>query len=306
MDRDLTFPTESERAFRPEVFVPFAVEVAEPEPQPGAVADFTFPPTGTHVRVVNGGADDDGPWFVATDLAKALGYRDATNLVRGLDSDEKGTHIVSTPGGDQRIRVISVAGLYSAILASRVPEAKAFKRWVTHDVLPAVLHTGSYDINAPEARTAELAQLRRAFTIVQSESVEWEAEAYRLEERCDQLGPRAVGAISDEDRYGGQPLWNVRASLSTSLEVGLREVMGRLVDLGVLVRERPNAFSVQTGWRDLVFCVKTSKRKESVTLHSVVEIGTPMIHPGLQDAFLERIAEAQADRRRRHPRRDAA
>lgn len=96
---------------------------------------------------------DGEPWFVAGDIARVLDFRDAYNLVRGLDEDERGTHIVSTPGGEQSVTVINESGLYSAIMRSRVDRAKAFKRWITHDVLPAIRKTGSY--GAPAALSFE-------------------------------------------------------------------------------------------------------------------------------------------------------
>lgn len=93
---------------------------------------------------------DGAPWFVAADVAAALEYRDAFNMIRVLDDDEKGTQIVSTPGGDQQMQIINESGLYSAVLRSRKPEAKKFKRWVTHEVLPSIRKTGRYEAAAPE------------------------------------------------------------------------------------------------------------------------------------------------------------
>lgn len=87
---------------------------------------------------------DDEPWFVATDIAKTLGYGDATHMTRRLDEDEKGLRSVETPGGKQQLSVISEAGLYNAILGSKVPGAREFKRWVTHEVLPALRRDGAY------------------------------------------------------------------------------------------------------------------------------------------------------------------
>ncbi len=84
------------------------------------------------------------PWFVADDIAKSLHYRMASDLTRSLDDDERGTQIVRTPSGDQEMLVINESGLYSAILKSRKPEAKRFKRWVTREVLPTIRKTGSY------------------------------------------------------------------------------------------------------------------------------------------------------------------
>lgn len=87
---------------------------------------------------------DGEPWFVAADIAAALDYPAAKDMTRFIDEDEKGRHIVPTPGGNQEMLVINESGLYSAILKSRKPEAKRFKRWVTHEVLPSIRKTGSY------------------------------------------------------------------------------------------------------------------------------------------------------------------
>ncbi len=82
------------------------------------------------------------PWFVAIDVCAAIEV-DRT-AVRRLDDDEKGVHLMHTPGGDQRLGIINEYGLYSLILSSRKPEAKAFKRWITHEVIPAIRKHGAY------------------------------------------------------------------------------------------------------------------------------------------------------------------
>jgi BRO family, N-terminal domain. len=69
-------------------------------------------------------------WAVAKDVANALDYRDAYNLIRIVDSTDKDTHIVSTPGGNQEVLIISEFGIYDAVFNSRKKEAKEFKRWV--------------------------------------------------------------------------------------------------------------------------------------------------------------------------------
>ena len=100
------------------------------------------------IRVVR---DENGePMFVAGDVAKILGYRMASDMTRRLEEDEKGTRSVRTPGGEQQMAVITEPGLYSAILGSRVPEARAFKRWVTHEVLPALRREGAYEVPREE------------------------------------------------------------------------------------------------------------------------------------------------------------
>ena len=97
--------------------------------------------------------DGDEVMFIASDIAKILGYRDSANLTRALDADEKGTHEVSTPGGTQNMAVLTESGLYRAILNRETAyvknkEAQAFvkrfQRWVTHEVLPSIRKHGAY------------------------------------------------------------------------------------------------------------------------------------------------------------------
>ena len=75
---------------------------------------------------------------MASDVAEVLGYRDAANMTRNLDNDDKGTHILSTLGGTQNVTIINESGLFTAVFHSRRPEAKRFKRYVTSDILPTV------------------------------------------------------------------------------------------------------------------------------------------------------------------------
>ena len=84
------------------------------------------------------------PWFVAKDVCKCLDIGNSRDAVAALDEDEKGVDSIDTHGGAQEMSIISEAGLYSLILRSRKPQAKAFKRWITHEVLPALRRTGSY------------------------------------------------------------------------------------------------------------------------------------------------------------------
>lgn len=93
------------------------------------------------VRVVDVNGE---PWFVAKDVCKCLAIGNTSDVVAALDDDEKGIDIIDTPGGAQEMSMISEAGLYSLILRSRKPEAKEFKRWVTHDILPSIRKTGGY------------------------------------------------------------------------------------------------------------------------------------------------------------------
>lgn len=104
-------------------------------------------------------AKDGSTWFVAKDIADVLGYRDAANLARNLDGDEKDTHNLSTLGGEQEALIISESGLFAAILRSRRKEAKDFRKWVTSVVLPSIRQHGGYakgQEDLPEALVTNL------------------------------------------------------------------------------------------------------------------------------------------------------
>ena len=84
------------------------------------------------------------PWFVAADVCKALELGNPSMTVERLDDDEKGISTIDTLGGKQRMTIINEPGLYSLVLSSRKPEAKAFRRWITHEVIPTIRKYGGY------------------------------------------------------------------------------------------------------------------------------------------------------------------
>lgn len=144
--------------------------------------------------------DENGePWFVASDIAKALGYRDAEKMTRRLDDDEKGTRLVGTHGGEQRMTVITEAGMYSAILGSKVDGAKRFKRWVTHDVLPAIRRDGGYMV----ARDGDTPQetMARALLIAQETIDRKDSTIAAQQDTIRELAPKAAfyDAVGDSD-----------------------------------------------------------------------------------------------------------
>ena len=85
------------------------------------------------------------PWFVAADVCRALGIGNSSDAVKRLDDDEHA--LVSIEGlsrGNDKANIVNEPGLYGLVLASRKPEAKSFKRWITHEVIPSIRKTGGY------------------------------------------------------------------------------------------------------------------------------------------------------------------
>ena len=90
---------------------------------------------------------DGEPWFVAADICKALEIGNPSQVLVRLEDDEKMNTLISNEGnqrGNPNMTVVNESGLYALIFGSRKPEAKVFKRWVTHEVLPTIRKTGGY------------------------------------------------------------------------------------------------------------------------------------------------------------------
>lgn len=122
--------------------------------------------------------DENGdPWFVAKDVCDALKIANSRQVVQSLDDDEKDMYNVYTPGGKQDMHIISESGLYSVILRSRKPEAKAFKQWIMHEVLPSIRKTGKYSLNQKfESNDAKTVAMIQAFKgIIQDDYLESKA-----------------------------------------------------------------------------------------------------------------------------------
>ena len=94
------------------------------------------------IRTVEIGGE---PWFVGKDVAEVLGYKDtADSIKKHVDDEDKLTRRFTDSGQSREMYIINESGLYSLILSSKLPNAKAFKRWVTSEVLPAIRKHGLY------------------------------------------------------------------------------------------------------------------------------------------------------------------
>lgn len=131
---------------------------------------------GKEVRTI---IKDGEPWFVVTDVCKVLEHSNSRMAAAQLDDDEKGVSIIDTPGGPQEMIIVSEAGLYAFILTSRKPEAKEFKRWITHEVIPSIRKTGSYSVSPMSLED---------LIILQAKSVK------ELKAKVDQIEQKAITA----------------------------------------------------------------------------------------------------------------
>lgn len=128
---------------------------------------------------------DNEPYFVVRDVCNALGIMNGRDAIHRLDDDEKGVVSADTPGGVQKLVAVTFPGLLSLVLSSRKKEAKAYKRWVTHEVLPAIHRDGGYMV-APQDETPEQT-MARAVLIAQKAIEE-------KDRKIEKMTPKAVFA----------------------------------------------------------------------------------------------------------------
>jgi prophage antirepressor-like protein len=132
---------------------------------------------------------NDQPWFIGADVTKKLGYRNSRDaLSKHVDVEDKGVAKCDTLRGLQNLTIINESGLYSLILTSKLPAAKAFKRWVTFEVLPSVRRHGVYITDEILRKVREdegyVGELIYRLTIEKSKNA-------ALVDRVDTLTPKA-------------------------------------------------------------------------------------------------------------------
>ena len=178
---------------------------------------------------------DGEPWFVARDVTDALGL-DRTATYK-LDEDEKGVRLTHTPGGDQKVTTVSEAGFYKLVLKSRKPEAKAFQRWVTHEVLPAIRRTGGYMVARDETPEQTMA---RALLIARD-------TMDRQRREIDELRPKALFAdavaASDKTMLIGEFAKVLRQN---GVPMGQNRLFQWMRDNGYLISRKGSSYNLPT------------------------------------------------------------
>ena len=135
---------------------------------------------------------DGEPWFVAKDVCDALGIAKYRDAVSRLDPDERGSVLVDTLGGAQEASAVSEPGFYKLVMRSRKPEAKAFQRWVTHEVLPAIRRDGGYMAAKPDETPEEV--MARALRIADETMRRQKERIESLSSANAEMRPKALFA----------------------------------------------------------------------------------------------------------------
>lgn len=245
---------------------------------------------GHQVRTIT---ESGEPWFVASDVAKILGFREAYHLTRGLDDDEKGPQIVGTPSGDQEMTVISESGLYSAVLRSRVEGAREFKRWVTREVLPAIRKHGVYaNADTVEAMLNDPDAMIRALTSLKEErAARAELEAQRTADAPKVLFADAV-STSDTTILVGDLAKILRGN---GVDIGATRLFQVLRDRGYLISRKGADWNSPT---QKAMDLGLFRIKETAVTHSdghVTVNKTPKVTGKGQRYFVERFLSGRLE-----------
>ena len=199
--------------------------------------------------------EDGEPLFVAADVCRALEISKYRDAVSRLDEDERGSFEVDTPGGTQKMTAVTESGLYSLVLGSRKPEAKAFKRWITHDVIPAIRKTGGYvdneqqfvetylpfaDANTKALFGQTLAQLRAA------------------NEQLEQQKPKVLFADAVSAAHTSILVGELAKLLKQNgVDIGQHRLFQYLRENGYLIKRRgsdynmPTQYAMERGWFEI-------------------------------------------------------
>ena len=180
------------------------------------------------------------PQFYAVDLARTLGYSDTQAMTRRIDPEDSTTCTDNSSGQVRSYTVLSESGLYAAILGSSKPEAKAFKRWVTSEVLPSIRKTGSYTA-APTFQVPQT--LSEALRLAADLSDKVEAQAAQIEHQRP--------AVEFVERFvEAKETQNLRV-VAKVLQVKEKDFVSLLLSKGVLFRSRgkltPKAEHMEAG-----------------------------------------------------------
>lgn len=203
---------------------------------------FNRPEWGWNIRAVEISGE---PWFVAKDVAAALGYERTADAVRAhVEEEDKGVCDLPTPGGVQTMTTINESGLYSLILSSKLGSAKQFKKWITGEVIPSIRKHGAYATPA----TIENIIKNPDFGIQLLNTLKEEQEKNkRLTAENESLQPARIFseavAVSDDCILVGEL---AKILKQNGVEIGQTRLFNWLRNTGYLIKQNGQNYNLPT------------------------------------------------------------
>lgn len=184
------------------------------------------------VRTIKGG--NNTPWFVGKDIASILGYKDASRAIYDhVDEEDKTSLVIQQSGSNYKAKttLINESGLYALILGSKLPQAKAFKRWVTSEVLPAIRKDGGYIATKAGDTPEEI--MARALLIAKSTIDRLELEKKALAGQNKLLSAKA-------EHFDNVMLCSqcyTTTQIAKELDMSVHELYGKLLEMNIIFRQ---------------------------------------------------------------------
>lgn len=178
------------------------------------------------IRTVN---IDGEPWFVGVDIATALGYSNTRDAIaKHIDNEDKATVAIHDGRQKRNITAINESGLYSLILSSELPSAKAFKRWVTSEVLPSIRKNGGYIVGQETMSDDEL--MARALQVAQNKILE-------RDKQIETMKPKAIFADAVAASHTSILIGDLAKLISQNgVSIGQKRLFKWLRDNGYLIK----------------------------------------------------------------------
>lgn len=196
---------------------------------------------GHQLRIVE---QNNEPWFVAKDVCNILKHSNSRVALSRLDDDEKGVSKVYTPGGQQNMNIVNEFGLYNLVLTSNLPEAKQFKRWITHEVIPSIRKHGAY--MTPE--TLEDALLNPDTLIKLATNLKEEQEKRKQAEKTiEEQKPKVLFADAVETSESSVLVGELAKILKQNgVDIGQNRLFKWLRNEGFLIKQKGENYNLPT------------------------------------------------------------
>ncbi|MET4565152.1 phage antirepressor [Bacillus subtilis] len=236
---------------------------------------------------------DGQPWFVAKDVCNILSHSNHKVAVSRLDEDEVSkVYLTDSLGRNQKTIVVNEAGLYSLILTSNKPEAKQFKRWITHEVIPTIRKTGGYVANDELFIQTYLPQADENTKLL------FKTTLHTMKEQSKQIEtmkPKVIFAEAVESSESSVLVGELAKIIQQNgVDIGPNKLFQWLRDNGYLIRKKGESFNLPTQRSMDMGLFEIKKRTVSNLDGSIRTTRTPKVTGKGQIYFVNKFMSSQS------------
>ncbi|MGG3435990.1 phage antirepressor [Bacillus subtilis] len=233
------------------------------------------------------------PWFVAKDVCNVLNHSNHKVAVSRLDEDEVSkVYLTDSLGRNQKTTVVNEAGLYSLILTSNKPEAKQFKRWITHEVIPTIRKTGGYVANDDLFIQTYLPQADENTKLLFKTTLHTMKEQSK---QIESMKPKVIFAEAVESSESSVLVGELAKIIQQNgVDIGPNKLFQWLRDNGYLIRKKGESFNLPTQRSMDMGLFEIKKRTVSNLDGSIRTTRTPKVTGKGQIYFVNKFMSSQS------------